>query len=145
MLKSWPFSWMKACTGLISTYWKWRLVSKNHFQCCATIIGHLSESLALIGVNLPSLQFTLKPIQNSSHPYIILPPLKVTLSCQKIQTAVETDKFIKGHQRMAMFDCLQLRCLLFRNLSQCLRFVLENNVAGTKHKSVLLSWDFWRW
>jgi len=29
---------------------------------------------------------------------------KVTLSRQKIQTAVETDKFTKEHQRMAMFD-----------------------------------------
>ena len=68
-----------------------------------------------------------------------LPGLKVILSHQKNQTAVETDKFTKVHQRMAMFDCLQLRCLLFRKLSQCLRFVMVNNVAGTKHKSVLLS------
>ena len=81
----------------------------------------------------------LKPVQNCSHTYIFLPPLKVTLSRQKIQTAFETDKFTKVHQRMAMFDCLQLRCLLLKKLSQCLRFVLENNVAGTKHKSVLLS------
>ena len=77
-------------------------------------------------------QHQLKPIQNGSHPYIILPPLKVTLSRQKIQTAVETDKFTKAHQRMPMFDCLQLRCLLFRKLSQCLIFVLENNVAAIK-------------
>ena len=46
----------------------------------------------------------LKPVQNWSHPYTFLPPLKVILSRQKIQTAVETDKFTKVHQRRAMFD-----------------------------------------
>ena len=46
----------------------------------------------------------LKPVHNCSNTFIFLPPLKVILSRQKIQTAVETDKFTKVHQRMAMFD-----------------------------------------
>jgi hypothetical protein len=37
-----------------------------------------------------------KPVHNCN--------LKVILSRQKIQTAVETDKFTKVHQRRAMFD-----------------------------------------
>ena len=58
-------------------------------------------------------QHQLKPIQNGSHPFIILPALKVTLSRQKIKTSVETDTFTKVHQRMAMFDCLHLNWDVF--------------------------------
>ena len=69
-----------------------------------------------------------------------LPPLKVTLSRQKIQTAVETDKFTKVHQSAPKNDnvwlCLELRLFLFRKLSQiCIgKTLLEPNT----------SWDFWR-
>ena len=51
----------------------------------------------------------LKLVHNCSHTYIFIyippiPPLKVILSRQKIQTTVETDTFTKVHQIMPMFD-----------------------------------------
>ena len=73
------------------------------------------------GWNLPQL----KPVHNCSHSYILLPPLKVILSRQKIQTAVETDKFTKVHQKMAMFDSV---CNWHGFYSEsCLRFALEKH------------------
>ena len=55
----------------------------------------------------------------------ILPLSWVTLSRQKIQTAVETDKFTKVHQRMAMFDSV---CNWDGFYSEsCLRFALEKH------------------
>jgi hypothetical protein len=44
----------------------------------------------------------LKLIHNCSYSDTFIPPLKATLSCQKNQTAVETGKFTKVQQRMAM-------------------------------------------
>ena len=55
----------------------------------------------------------------------ILPLSWVTLFRQKIQTAVETDKFTKVHQRMAMFDSV---CNWDGFYSEsCLRFALEKH------------------
>ena len=55
----------------------------------------------------------------------ILPPSLVALSHQKNQTAVETDKFTKVRQRMAMFDSV---CNWDGFYSEsCLRFALEKH------------------
>jgi hypothetical protein len=47
----------------------------------------------------------LKPVHNCSHTYIFFTRLEsYTFLPKKNQTAVETDKFTKVHQRRAMFD-----------------------------------------
>jgi hypothetical protein len=64
----------------------------------------------------------LKPIRFNMY---ILPLSWVTLSHQEIQTAVETDKFTKVYQRMAMFDSV---CNWDGFYSEsCLRFALEKH------------------